>query len=130
MVHYSTVKSSNASIASSLRSGLVAVFVGGTSGIGKYTLKELARQAKKPRIYVIGRSQEAWDHIEAECKQINSEGQYVFVQGDMSLLRNVDGLCKQILDKEKAINILFWSAGTLIRGQSKSPTSQPAPSIF
>ena len=116
MVHNSTVKSSNASIASSLPSEVVAVFVGGTSGIGKYTLKELARQAKKPRIYEIGRSQEAWDHIEAECTQINSEGQYVFIEGDMSLLRNVDGLCKQILDKGKAINILFWSAGTLIRG--------------
>ncbi|KAJ6780495.1 hypothetical protein PWT90_02971 [Aphanocladium album] len=117
MVAYSAVQASNALVSSSLPEGLVAVFVGGTSGIGEYTLKELARQARKPRIYILGRSQSSFDRISAECKQINSEGQYTFVQGDLSLLRNVDGLCKQVQDKEKAINMLFWSAGTLISGK-------------
>ncbi|OAA74595.1 NAD(P)-binding domain protein [Akanthomyces lecanii RCEF 1005] len=67
----------------------------------------------------MGRSQTSFDRIAAECKEINQKGRYIFVQGDISLLRNVDGLCKKVQDQEKAINIVFWSAGTLISGQTR-----------
>ncbi len=67
MFTYSAVQASNACIASSLAEGAVAVFVGGTSGIGEYTLKELAREMHKPRIYIMGRSQTSSDRIAAEC---------------------------------------------------------------
>ncbi|OAA53197.1 NAD(P)-binding domain protein [Cordyceps fumosorosea ARSEF 2679] len=117
MVAYSVVRDSNMLIANSLPEGLVAVFVGGTSGIGEYTLKELARAARKPRIYILGRSQTSFDRIAADCKQINPEGRYSFVQGDISLLRNVDRLCHKVQEQESAINIVFWSAGTLISKQ-------------
>ncbi|KAJ3486574.1 hypothetical protein NLG97_g6587 [Lecanicillium saksenae] len=117
MVAYSALQASNALISRALPENLVAVFVGGTSGIGEYTLKELISHVRKPRIYILGRSQSSFDRIAAESREINPEGQYTFVQGDLSLLRNVDGLCKQVQDKEKAINMLFWSAGTLIAGQ-------------
>ncbi len=120
MVAYSAVQASNARIASALPETIVAVFVGGTSGIGEYTLKELAGAARRPRIYIMGRSQSSFDRIAAECEEINREGRYIFVQGDLSLLRNVDGLCKKVQDQEKAINMVFWSAGSLISGYSKS----------
>ena len=35
--------------------GLVAVFVGGTDGIGKNTAKELFLRTKRPKAYIIGR---------------------------------------------------------------------------
>ena len=133
MVTYSAVQASNACIASSLAEGAVVVFVVGTSGIGEYTLKELAREIRKPRIYIMGRSQTSFDRITTECQEINREGQYIFVQGDISLLRNVDGLCKKVHDQEKATNIVFCSAGTLISGQSKSFSSHsllPRPPSF
>jgi NADP-dependent 3-hydroxy acid dehydrogenase YdfG len=61
MVSLSDIQSSNSRIASTLPRGLVAVFVGATSGIGETTLKQFAKHAHQPRVYFIGRSQEAGD---------------------------------------------------------------------
>jgi hypothetical protein len=43
MVSLTAVQASNSCIASSLPLGLVAIFVGATSGIGEYTLKQFAK---------------------------------------------------------------------------------------
>jgi NADP-dependent 3-hydroxy acid dehydrogenase YdfG len=111
MVSLSNVLSSNSLISSTLPPGLVAVFVGGTSGIGEITLKKFAMYARQPRAYFIGRSQDAADNIVAKCKTLNPSGEFIFVKADVSLIRNVDEVCKEIKAKEKAINILFLSAG-------------------
>jgi short-subunit dehydrogenase len=116
MVSLPTIRSSNSLIASALPPGLVAVFVGGTNGIGETTLKQFAKHARQPRIYFIGRSQEAGDSIAAECKALNSSGEYFFVKTDTSLIRNVDDICRDIKAKEKAINLLFLTQGCLIAG--------------
>jgi len=118
MVALTAVRASNARIPNSLPSGLVAVFVGGTSGIGEYTLKEFARRTRQPRIYNIGRSQQASDRIAAECKTLNADVHYTFIQADVGLIRSVDVVCEQIWAKEKAINVLFLSAGTMVIGTS------------
>jgi hypothetical protein len=118
MVFLTSVQASNACIATTIPSGLVAICVGGTSGIGEYTLKEFARHARQPRIYNIGRSQQASDRIAVECKNLNANAQYTFIQADVSLIRTVDVVCEQIKAKEKAVNILFLSAGTLVSGVS------------
>lgn len=116
MVSLTAVRASNAHISSTLPSGLVAIFVGGTSGIGEYTLKEFARLTRQPRIYNIGRSKRASHHIEVECKKLNADAQYTFIPADVSLVRSVDAVCAQIQAREKAVNILFLSAGTLVTG--------------
>lgn len=118
MVALTAVRESNARIPNCLPVGLVAVFVGGTSGIGEYTLKEFARRTRRPRIYNIGRSQQASDRIAAECMTLNADVQYTFIQADVGLIRSVDVVCEQIWQKEKAINILFLSAATLVVGTS------------
>jgi len=118
MVSLKEVQSSNVRISSSLPSGLVAVFVGATSGIGEYTLKQFARYTVKPRIYFIGRSQGAADRIQAECKTLNSEGEYIFIKADTSLIENVDNVCRDIRKKEAAINLLVLSTGMLIGDES------------
>lgn len=114
MVSLSDVHLSNSRISTSLPPGLVAVFVGATSGIGLYTLRQFAKHARQPRVYFIGRSQEAGDRIAAECKALNSEGEYNFVKADVSLVRIVDNVCRDIKSKEKAVNLLFLSTGTLV----------------
>ena len=119
MVRLHDVQASNSSLASALP-GLVAVFVGATSGIGEFTLKQFAKHARKPRVYFIGRSQEAGDRIAAECTESNSEGKFIFIKADTSLLRNVDDVCRDIISKEQSINILFLSAGTLIQGKGRA----------
>lgn len=112
MVSLLDVQSSNSRIASVLPPGLVAVFVGATSGIGETSLKQFAKHARQPRVYFVGRSQEAGDRITGECKALNSEGKYIFVKADTSLIHNVDDVCRDIKNKEKTINLLFLSTGT------------------
>ena len=111
MVTLSAVQSSNSRISSALTPNLVAVFIGATSGIGEETLKQFAKHARQPRAYLVGRSQDAGDRIVAECKTLNSAGEYIFMKADVSLIRVVDELCTDIKKKEKTINILFLSAG-------------------
>ncbi len=116
MVSLDDVQSSNARIASTLPPGLVAVFAGATNGIGETSLKQFAKHARQPRVYFIGRSQEAGDRIAAECKALNAEGKYIFIKADTSLIRSVDDICRDIKSKEKTVNLLFLTMGTLIAG--------------
>lgn len=113
MVALEQIQASNAKIAETYPEGLVAVFAGATAGIGETSLREFARHAAKPRIYIIGRSKEACDRLDADLKSVNSAGEYTFVRSDLSLLRNVDDVCRDIRSKESAINVLFMSQGSL-----------------
>lgn len=114
MVTLTDIQASNAQIATSLPPGLVAVFVGATNGIGEYTLKEFARHVRQPRVYFVGRSQEAGDRVVAECRELNSEGEFIFIKADVSLLKNVDDVCRKIASKEKCINLLFLTCGSAL----------------
>jgi NAD(P)-dependent dehydrogenase (short-subunit alcohol dehydrogenase family) len=113
MVALTEIQASNSRIESTYTSGLVAVFVGATAGIGSYALKEFAHRASKPRIYFIGRSQASADKVLNDLKAVDPEGEYIFLQGDTSVMRNVDDMCRQITSKESAINVLFMSQGGL-----------------
>ncbi|KAH8659824.1 hypothetical protein BX600DRAFT_438066 [Xylariales sp. PMI_506] len=111
MVALSTIHASNALISSTLPAGLIAIFVGGTSGIGEITLKKFAQYTRQPRAYIIGRSQQAADRIVAECSALNPAGQFIFIKADVSLIRVVDQVCAEIKSKEKALNLLFLTPG-------------------
>lgn len=113
MVTASAAEASNAKIATTLAPGMVAVFVGGTSGIGEHALKSFAQHAKSPKIYLVGRSQEAADRIISECSKLNPDGQYMFIQSDVSLLNNVVKVCERILSETQTINLLFQTQGGL-----------------
>ncbi|KAH8886055.1 hypothetical protein GQ53DRAFT_769646 [Thozetella sp. PMI_491] len=113
MVALSDVHASNGRISTAIPEGLVAVFVGGTSGVGEYTLKALVKHSPNLRAYIVGRSQESADRILKECKEIAPTTQIKFIQADVSLLNIVDDVCRQIQEKETAINILVTSQGTM-----------------
>ena len=120
MVSLTEVQSSNSLVPSALPSGLVAVFVGATNGIGETTLKQFAKYTRQPHVYFIGRSQEAGDRIKAECEELNKEGQYEFIKADVSLIKAVDDICRDIKSKEQAINLLFLTQGSM---QPRTSTS-------
>jgi NAD(P)-dependent dehydrogenase (short-subunit alcohol dehydrogenase family) len=113
MVALQDVVSSNERIRSALPKGMVAVFVGGTSGVGEYTVKAFAKYAAAPRVYIVGRSQDAADRIMSECEEINADGEYQFIKADISLLKTVDDVCREICSKEMAIHLLFQSQGSM-----------------
>lgn len=119
MVTLSAVQFSNSKIFS-LTPGLVAVFVGATSGIGMYTLKEFVKDSNAPKIYFVGRSQDAGSLITKELKALNSQGEYKFIKADVSLIKVVDDVCRDIKSKESAINLLVLSQGTLVYHTSTS----------
>lgn len=86
---------------------LVAVFFGGTSGIGHYTLRALARATannggKGFRAYIVGRKAQAAEEIISECEGICSQGEYRFVKAnDISLIEDVDRVCAEIAAQEE-----------------------------
>ncbi len=112
MVALDQVIGSNKRIKSTFPNGLIAVFVGGSSGIGEYTVKKLVKYAPNPRIYIVGRSQQAAHRIIQECKDINSGAYVEFIKADISLIQVVDNVCQQIKRKETSINLLFESQGS------------------
>jgi short-subunit dehydrogenase len=121
MVTLDQMRSSNARIPDCLPPGVVAVFVGGTSGIGEATMKQFAKHAVQPRIYFVGRSERAAVRITAELTELNPGGQYHFIPADLSLLQNVDEVCYEIKSHETLINLLFLTPGTMVTGKG-TPT--------
>jgi NAD(P)-dependent dehydrogenase (short-subunit alcohol dehydrogenase family) len=93
--------------------GLVAVFVGGTSGIGEGTARAFVQHADKPKIYLIGRKQEEADRIIGEFQKLNAGSQTKFIKSDVSLVKSVDQVCEEIKQQEEKLNLLVISAGYL-----------------
>lgn len=107
------IRDSNALIAGTFGNSLVAVFVGATAGIGEYTIFEFAKCAPGSRIYFIGRSFEDGKRVKSKVDAANTGGTCTFIQKDISLIKNVDEVCREIKSKEKSINLLFMTQGTL-----------------
>ncbi|KAH9221068.1 hypothetical protein DL95DRAFT_432874 [Leptodontidium sp. 2 PMI_412] len=117
MVSIKDVRKSNAAFKSSDQaSGLVAIFVGATSGIGMGSLKQFAKNAKAPKIYILGRSKSAATPLLNEIKTLNPEGTYDLIETEISLIRNVDKACDEIKSKEKKVDLVFVSPGYLAFG--------------
>ena len=110
MVVLEAVRASNRSLRTALP-GITALFVGGTSGIGQSTLRQLAITADKPNAYIIGRSETNAVPFLAELRQINPEGNFNFIEADVSRIRSVDEACKEIMQREKKLNLLFMTPG-------------------
>ena len=92
--------------------------VGATSGIGEYTAKAFVRNTISPHVYIVGRNQNAADRIIKECEALNRDGKVEFIKADVSEQAEVDRVCKEIIKKEKHINLLVQSQGNLnLRGR-------------
>ncbi|KAF3932807.1 hypothetical protein ABW19_dt0208182 [Dactylella cylindrospora] len=113
MVAVDTIRASNAAIKGKLPAGLVALFVGATSGIGEHTLRTFYQTAPSPRVYFVGRSQSAADSIIASLKETNPDGHLEFIQADLTLIKNVDEVTRKFGEKEKELNVLVMSQGFL-----------------
>jgi len=113
MVSLDIVRKSNGGLNSTIPPRLVALFVGGSSGIGRSTLRQLARHAEAPTAYIIGRSESNAAPLLKELGQINPHGSFNFIEADVSLISNVDKACEDIKRREKALNLLFMTPGGL-----------------
>lgn len=117
MVQLSKVHEINASL---VQRPLVAVIAGGTSGIGEYILHALTRAhgsgGKGLRVYIVGRNTQKGEERVAESRQRCPDGDFRFVRADLSLLREVDAACSDILAQEAKeengrIDMLYMTQG-------------------
>jgi NAD(P)-dependent dehydrogenase (short-subunit alcohol dehydrogenase family) len=105
MVKLSTVRSCNAELVKA--HPVVAVVIGGTSGIGEHTLQALAAShsdvGKGLRMYIVGRKEASGERVKAECIKTCPAADVRFIRAtDLSLLKNVDQLCTEIISSEEA----------------------------
>ncbi|KAL1845180.1 hypothetical protein VTK73DRAFT_968 [Phialemonium thermophilum] len=104
MVKLDTVYSINRELVQS--QPLVAVFTGGTGGIGPMALKALAATVARHRgqglrAYLIGRNAGAAEKLMSECRDIYGEGEYHYIKtDDLSLVEQVDTVCADLRGAE------------------------------
>jgi NAD(P)-dependent dehydrogenase (short-subunit alcohol dehydrogenase family) len=112
MVSYKEIKASNALI-NDATAPRVAVFVGGTSGIGKLTIKALIATGASVRVYLVGRksSEERMHAFIQELHAINPKAEIIWTEGEVALLAETTRVCEVIKAKESRIDLLFLSTG-------------------
>lgn len=112
MVSYTEIQASNALI-NDATAPRVAVFVGGTSGIGKFTVRALVATGASVRIYLVGRksSEERTNAFIQELHAINPKAEVIWTEGEVSLLADTKRVCEVIKSKEPRVDLLFLTAG-------------------
>lgn len=91
----------------------VAIFVGGTSGIGKATAEAFARYTKgNAHIVIVGRNKAAADAVIASFPKPSApEAKHEFVQCDVSLMKNIQATTSSLLTRLPKLNFLVLSPG-------------------
>ena len=94
-------------------SGLVCVFAGATSGIGASTLERICTMLHAPTFYVIGRSATRFAAQNTKIQTLNPTCRIIFLEAEISLLEEVDRVCKQIMNAEGKLDYLYMSPGLM-----------------
>lgn len=112
MVAWKDIVASNALINDS-NAPRVAVFVGGTSGIGKLTIRALVGTKTSLRIYLVGRkaSEDRTREFIKELQAINSNAEIIWTEAEVSLLAETKRVCQHIKSRESCIDLLFLTTG-------------------
>ncbi len=101
----------------------VAVFVGGTSGIGRATAEAFARYTKgNAHIVIVGRNKSAADEVIASFpKPTEPAAKHEFVHCDVFLMRNIQATTAALRERLPKINFLVLSPGLLkFRGRDET----------
>jgi NAD(P)-dependent dehydrogenase (short-subunit alcohol dehydrogenase family) len=112
MVSHKEIQASNALI-NDATAPRVAVFVGGTSGIGMLTVRALVATGASVKIYLVGRksSEERMHAFIKELHALNPKAEVIWTEGEIALLAETKRVCEVIKSKESRIDLLFLTAG-------------------
>ncbi|KAF9879554.1 short chain dehydrogenase reductase family protein [Colletotrichum karsti] len=112
MVTLAEVRRSNALLTASTIPQ-TALFVGGTSGIGKLTLIELFSLNLPVKVYIVGRkaTEPAMRPVLEDLRRRNPQAELVWVEGEVSLLSEVRRVCEVIKEKEEKLDFMCLTAG-------------------
>ncbi|KAF2159920.1 hypothetical protein M409DRAFT_29529 [Zasmidium cellare ATCC 36951] len=108
----------------------VAVFVGGTQGIGRYAVEAFAglystQPETSLRVYVVGRRKSSADEVLNSCRARCPHGEFTFVQAaNLALIEDVDAVTTTIsqLENEKPhprIDLLVQTQAQILFGARK-----------
>src|SRR5438045_2067901 len=92
---------------------MVALFIDVMSGISKGTLRQLTKHIKALKVYIIGQSKSSVRPQVDKLEALNSQGSFIFIETEISLIRNVDAVCDEIKAKEQKMNLIVLSTGYL-----------------
>ncbi|KAJ7728886.1 NAD(P)-binding protein [Mycena metata] len=121
MPSLSTVRSSNAAFAPAYTP--VAIFVGGTSGIGQGMAEAFARHTKgNAHIVLVGRNRAAAEAILASFPKPTLPGaSHEFVECDITLMKNVHRVAGELTARIPKINFLVLTPGVLtLKGRNET----------
>nr|WNS47934.1 FunD [Talaromyces coalescens] len=93
-------------------SGLIALFVGATSGIGLSTLRTLAERLPGSRLYVVGRSKERFASELSRLERLNDCTEIIFIEAEIALLKNTNKIVKFLSNRESKLDLLYMSPGS------------------
>lgn len=120
MTSLSAVRAANASALSSSNRP-VAVFLGGTSGIGQATAQAFAHHTKgDAHIVLCGRNRAVAESIIATFPK-SDKSKYEFIECDVTLMKNVQGATSKLLSSLPKVNYFVATAGYLtVRGRDET----------
>lgn len=110
MVAIGAVRKSNAQIAK-LPEGLVALFLGATSGIGRSALVQFAKYAVRPRIYIVARRASATTALLDELHKTNQGAICTVIEKDVSLIRETNDVVEFVKARESRLDLLMKTVG-------------------
>ena len=121
MTSLSAIRADNAAFSPSYTP--VALFVGGTSGIGQATAQAFARHTNgEAHIIICGRNRAAAKSIIATFPK-SPKSYYEFVECDVSLMKNVQETTTKLLSALPKLNFIVLSTG-FINFEGRDETSE------
>lgn len=92
---------------------LVCVFAGATSGSGAGALEAMVSMLQASTFYIIGRSAAQFASQRKKLERLNPSSKLEFLEAQISLLSDVDTVCKQIAAAETKVDLLYLSPGCI-----------------
>lgn len=92
----------------------VAIFVGGTAGIGQHMAQRMAQLVKGPAHFIIsGRNAESAEKVIEAMKKEDNEKTYEFIRADISTMKKVKEFTEEVAKKVEKVNYLVITSGFL-----------------
>ena len=110
MVSLKAIRGANLSL---IPASPTAVFVGSTSGIGLGTIEALLQHTDAPSVIIVGRSGSKFSQILSRLQELNAKATLIFIEAQVSYLKEVDRVCSLIRAGHSTIDLLWLSQGAL-----------------
>jgi NADP-dependent 3-hydroxy acid dehydrogenase YdfG len=113
MVKFSTITQANLRFAANNaeNTGLVLVFSRATSSIGSGILETMATMFHSSTFYILGRSSTKFQPQREKLEKLNPILKLVFLEAEVSLIRDIDAACKTIKEAGTKVDYLCMSQG-------------------